>query len=127
LSSALSQAGFEFAARYEGVKNDDYLFELDEYRRLTDNAQMMLAHIRVYRWSPTIFKRCLREWRLLRTIIKCDIFVSPQDDTPEWHKFVTAMGFKPFTQVICNDGVKRPLYLHRIKDPTDGHDDPNLQ
>jgi hypothetical protein len=120
-------ADFEFVARYEGVKNDDFLFELDEYRRPTDNAQMMLAHIRVFRWSPRVFKRCLREWRLLRAIITCDVYVSPQDDCPQWHKFVTAMGFEPFTQVICIDGASRPLYLHRIKDPTDGHDDNQLQ
>ena len=115
----MSTKAFEFVARYEALRTDDYLIELDEYRRPSDHAQLMIAHMRVFRWAPSVLRRMIREWRLFRTVCHADIYASPQTDEPKWHKMVRAVGFEFLTQVICNDGLTRPLYISRTRDGND--------
>lgn len=103
---------FAFVARHTH-DTEDFLFELDEYRR-DEGDQLLLAHIRAKRFNKEVLKQMLRQWRVLRTFVKCPIFASPQDDDDKWAKFVTLMGFKPFKQVLCHDGIERPLYIHTV-------------
>jgi hypothetical protein len=117
-------ADFEFVARHEMRRTDDYLVEFDEYRRPTDDALMLIAHIRVFRWAPSVLKRMRREWDQFRTICKADVYASPAVDEPKWHKMVRAVGFKPLTTVRCLDGLERPMYINRI---SDGHEHINNQ
>ena len=106
---------FEFIRRYEALNTEDYLVELDEYRRPSDNAQLMLAHIRVHRWAVSVFKRMKREWQLFRQLCTVPIFATPEDDTPKWRKFVTSLGFRPLVEgATCNNGAKRPIFIHQI-------------
>jgi hypothetical protein len=35
-------------------------------------------------------------------------------DDPKWHRFVTMMGWRPYSTVLCHDGIERPLYIHTI-------------
>lgn len=112
------QADFEFVRRYEARRHDDYLLELDEYRRPTDDAQMIIVHFRVFRWAPSVLKRMLREWKLFRSVCVDDLYASPSVDEPKWHKMVRAFGFKPLTTVRCLDGLMRPMYINRT---SDGH------
>lgn len=118
------QADFEFFKRYVARKTDDYLFELDEYRRPTDDATMIIVHFRVNRWAPSVLKRMKREWSIFRTVYKDDLYASPAYDQPKWHKMVRAFGFKLLTHVRCLDGRLRPMYLNRI---SDGHQLTNHQ
>ena len=106
----MSGSDFAFHARHTH-DTKDFLFEIDEYRR-DEGDQLLLAHIRVLKFSKDVLKEMLRHWRVLRSFVTAPIFVSPQDDDEKWVKFVTLMGFKPFQQILCNDGASRPLYIH---------------
>ena len=110
----MSPGDFEFVKRYEALATPDYLCELDEYRR-PDGAQLMMCHIRVHHWSAPVFKKILREWRLFRTVCKAPLFACPEVSDDKWHKFVTALGFKPLlADVPCENGERRPVYLSTV-------------
>lgn len=94
---------------------------------------MLLAHIRVAHWSPSVFKSILREWKLFRTCVKAPIFACAEVDDDKWERFVSRLGFKFLHTVICNNGETRRLFLHVIEDGdvrlTEARDpsDPNVR
>jgi hypothetical protein len=104
---------FVFVQRHPLLLNDDFWLELDEYRR-AGGEQFLLAHIRVHRWSPSVFKQIKHVWTTFRSCVTLPVFACPEVDDQRWVKFVTAFGFKPFQQVICNNGARRPLYIHIV-------------
>lgn len=91
----------------------EYKFELEE-RRNEQGQTMLLAHLSFTRWSVGALKRCMRDWKLFRQHVTVPLFASPKVYDKRWEKFVTLMGWKPFTTVLCNDGVERPLYIHTV-------------
>jgi len=101
---------FEFIRRHDMRRTDDYWCELDEYRR-EDGQQFLLAHIRVYRWSPSVCKQLIREFRTFRSICNAPLFACPEVADEKWVKFVSLLGFKPLQDVICNNGELRPLFI----------------
>jgi hypothetical protein len=101
---------FEFVQRHVGLTDDDFLFEIDEYKKAT-GEQFLLAHIRVDRWSLSVCKRIRAQWRVLRQFVTTPLFAVPKDDDARWHKFVSMLGFKPLHQVTCNNGAQRPIYV----------------
>lgn len=104
----------KLVAQHVAHQDDDCTFELDEYRD-AEGHQMLLAHLRVHKWSREAAKRIMGKWKLFRECVRAPLFASPMDDDdPRWHKFVTLMGWKPFSKVCCNDGLERPLYIHEI-------------
>ena len=100
-------------AQYVAHKNDDCTFELDEYRDASGN-QMLLAHLRVHRWSKASFQRIKRDWVLFRHHVKAPLFATPMAHDKRWEKFVTLMGWRPYSTVLCHDGIERPLYIHTV-------------
>jgi hypothetical protein len=109
----LSQAAFELVARHIGRSTPDFIFEIDEYRN-ESGEERLVAHINVLRWSPAVFKRIKREWSLYRQVLTAPLYASPMDDSPRWQRFVTCLGFVPLTTVKCNDGLIRPMYIHKV-------------
>jgi hypothetical protein len=103
----------EFVARHLAHDTDYCTFELDEYRDAA-GAQMLLAHLRVHKWSATYLKRIQNDWAVFRSIVTGTLFASPMTDEPKWHRFVTSMGWRPYSTVLCQDGIERPLYIHTI-------------
>ncbi|MBW7970946.1 hypothetical protein [Bradyrhizobium sp. BR 10289] len=99
--------------RYVAHETDDFKFEIDEYQDDT-GQQRLIAHLRFMRWTPGVLKRVMRDWKLFRTVVTAPLYGSPQIDDERWLKFVTRMGWKPFSTVLCNDGVERPLYIHTV-------------
>jgi hypothetical protein len=104
---------FVFVQRHPAFLNDDFWFELDEYRR-PGGEQFLLGHIRVHRFAPSVFKQIKHVWATFRRNVTAPIFACPEIDDQRWVKFVTALGFKPLQQIICNNGEVRPLYIHII-------------
>lgn len=92
---------------------DDYWFELDEYRRAS-GEQFLLAHIRVHRWAPSVFKRMFQEFKILRTCVTAPLFAVPEVDDARWRKFVSAFGFRFLHDTVCNNGLTRPIFIHTI-------------
>jgi hypothetical protein len=74
---------------------------------------MLLAHLRVHKWS---LRTPAHQARLggLPAVRQVPLYASPMDDDPKWHRFVTMMGWRPYSTVLCHDGIERPLYIHTI-------------
>jgi hypothetical protein len=105
-------AAFEFKQRHEGLRTPDYLFEIDEYVRQS-GEQLLLAHIRVFRFTPHVYKEIKERFALLRKIVTLPLFAVPEQDTPGWRKFVGGLGFRPFKEAITTEnGDIRPLFIH---------------
>lgn len=75
---------------------------------------MLLAHLRVHKWSRDAAKRIMGKWKLFRKAVRAPLFASPMDDDPRWPKFVSLMGWRPHSTVLCQDGKERPLYIHTV-------------
>lgn len=103
----------ERVAIYTAHETPDVTFQLEEYRD-AEGQQMLLAHLTVHQWTVQSLKRIRRDWALFRQIIKTPLFASPMEDDPRWVKFVTLMGWRPFSTVLCHDGVERPLFIHKV-------------
>lgn len=116
LSSALAP-DFEFVNRHRLITTDDYWAEIDEYRRGGD--QLLIAHLRVVRWSPSVCKRFRHEWECFRRCVTIPIFTLGIEDDDKFERFVRSFGYQPFQTVTCLNGAQRRLYIHQVaKDPT---------
>ena len=109
----------ELVAQHVAHQTDDVTFELDEYRDASGN-QMLLAHLRVHRWSLSALRRIQRDWAVFRQAVTVPLFstpmLSPEDpEFSKWERFVTRMGWRPLhITVLCHDGIERPLYIHTV-------------
>jgi hypothetical protein len=108
----LSPEGFNHVAYHTVFENEYAVCELEEMRRPCDGATMLLLHARLARWSPRIFRECLRQWRQFRATVPGNIFASPQVHDAKWEKFVSAFGFVPLIDAApCHDGEMRPIWI----------------
>lgn len=109
--------GFKFVARHSVLDYPEYHFEIEELRRGSD--QMLLAHIRVHKWTKEVFKDILTKWRVFRAHVTAPLFAFAEHEDDKWERFVRALGFKPLTDILCSDGSPRRLFIH-VKDFPDG-------
>ncbi|MGY3589372.1 hypothetical protein [Bradyrhizobium sp. USDA 4350] len=100
-------------SRWVAHDTDDCTFEIDEYRN-AEGHQMLLVHLRVHRWTAASCRRIKRDWALFRQAVRTPLFASPMTDDPKWERFVTMMGWRPFSKVLCRDGIERPLFIHTV-------------
>jgi hypothetical protein len=103
----------KFVKRYIAHQTDYCTFGIDEYRT-NEGHQMLLAHLDVHRWSHSTLKRIRHDWSTFRGCVTAPLFASPLTDDPKWHRFVIMMGWRPFSTVLCHDGIERPLYIHTV-------------
>lgn len=104
---------FEFVTRHRALDRPEYLFEIDEYRRGAD--QFLYAHLRVFKFSPSIMKRILAEWRAFRAIVAAPLFAIGEVDDEKWERFVTHLGFEPAIEVVCLNGERRRMFRHYVR------------
>lgn len=103
---------FEHIARHLILDYPEYTCELDEYR--SGEHKIFVAHIVFTKFTPTVFKRFLREWRTFRTVVKMPIFAHNGDGEMEtWKHFVTSIGFVDTGDTLTfANGTVRPLFIH---------------
>lgn len=90
---------------------DTYFFALEEFRRGED--QMVFLHLVVHEWKPSVFKEILRNWKLFRKHVTCPLYVvAGVEDVEKWEAFVSLLGFKPFIDVVLENGRPRRLFVH---------------
>ena len=105
---------FTFHQNHTVLDKPEYCFDIDEYRRGQD--QLLLAHIQVRQWSPTVFKTILREWRVFRQCVTQPLFAcAGPGDTEKWERFVSHLGFRFLRNVICENGEPRRLFIHAVQ------------
>lgn len=118
LDSSAEASEFERAARHVILDYPEYRFEIDEHRRGSD--QLLQAHLRIFRFTPSVLKRIRREWKLFRTCVTAPLIAWGEDDDEKWEHFVTSLGFKPLGQdVVCNNGACRRIFIHLVEDKPD--------
>jgi hypothetical protein len=110
LNNASTTAGFEFVTRHDVRRTDDYWFEIDEYRRGED--KLLLVHLQFFRWTPSVLKTVIREFKQFRQHVRAPLFACPPVDDAKWRKFVSMMGYHFLQNIECGDGFARPLYIH---------------
>jgi hypothetical protein len=103
----------DFHKRHVAHDTDYCTLELDEYRDAA-GAQMLLAHLDVHKWSASSLRRIKGDWTVFRQAVTTPLFAHPLHDDPKWEKFVTLMGWRPFSTVLCHDGIERPLFIHTV-------------
>jgi hypothetical protein len=108
LASSSGASEFEFVGRQRVFDYQEYLFEVDSYCRADD--LLYLAHLKVWTFSPSIFKRMLTEWREFRSAATVPIFAIGETDNGLWEKFVTKMGFTFDRYVTCENGERRRMF-----------------
>jgi hypothetical protein len=109
-------ADFEFITKHNAITTPDYCFEIDEYRRQRAGTrggdQLLLAHISVARWSPSVCKRIDQQWVLFRQCVTAPLFACAEVADDKWERFVSRLGFKPYQLVTCENGELRRLFIH---------------
>jgi hypothetical protein len=113
------QQDFQLATRHRLHTTDDFWFEVDEYIRgagRVEGDQMLIAHVRVERWSPSVCRECHRIWDAFRTCVTAPVFTIGMVDDDKFERFVLSFGYEPFQVVTCLNGEQRRLFIHRIKE-----------
>lgn len=104
---------FKFVKRHRIITTDDYWGEIDEYQRGGD--QLLLSHIRVARWSPSVRKSLLHDWGLFRQCVTAPLFATGLVDDDKFAKFLDMLGYKLLLpEVTCVNGGSRRLYIHQL-------------
>lgn len=89
----------------------DYYFAVEEFRRGAD--QMLFVHLTVHNWKVSVFKQIIQQFRAFREFVVCPLYaVAGVEDIEKWEAFVTYLGFKFLTNVICENGAERRLFIH---------------
>ena len=106
---------FKLVTRHRLYTTDDFWFEVDEYGRVGGD-QLLIAHVRVVRWSPSVRKECHRVWDAFRKCVTIPVFTLGIVDDKKFERFVYSFGYEPYQTVTCENGEHRRLFIHRIKD-----------
>lgn len=108
---ACEQGGFEFQQRIRVLERPEYLFEIDEYLDAAGH-QFLYAHLRVFKFTPSVMKRILADWRAFRACVSAPLFAIGEEDDAKWRRFVSMLGFQPALEVVCLNGERRLMYRH---------------
>lgn len=104
---------------YTAHETPEYRFDLDEYRD-DDGKQMLFVHLAVTRSSPSTFREMRDVWSKFREVVTCPIYALGPDEDDKFANFVRLFGFKPLSDVICENGEQRRLFLNTKKEKNDG-------
>ena len=76
----------------------DYKFYIEEHEGLP------FMHCDVYNWSPTVFKKLKKDWNSFTELHGGPLFCCKEVETTGYLKFIAALGFKLFRQVVSLKG-----------------------
>lgn len=110
--TASQPTNFKLVTRHRLFTSDAFWFEVDEYERGGD--QLLIAHVRIVRWSPSVRKECHRVWDAFRSCVTAPVFTLGIEDDKKFERFVRSFGYEPFQIVTCENGEQRRLFIHRI-------------
>ncbi len=104
---------------------DEYHFAVEEFR--CGEKQMLFLHLTIHKWSPSVYKEILRNWKLFREFVTCPVFATGGHvtDTLKWEHFVSRLGFKFLQDVVLENGAERQLFVHKKEQQENDQFDPN--
>jgi hypothetical protein len=101
---------WEHIAVHTPISCPEFRWDLDEYRG-PNGEQMLFAHIAVHKISPGLLKRMKNVYRIFREHVSAPLFAVGQEDDPKWEAFIAHFGFKYLTDVVCNNGAHRRMFM----------------
>lgn len=113
----------DWKSQGEVVFNDSpgYHAALEEFRRGHDC--MVFLHLTVWKKRASVYKEILRNWVIFRKHVTCPLYAVGGDvDQDKWEAFVSKLGFKFLTNVVCENGVSRRLFVHFIQEEKDANE-----
>jgi len=109
--------GFEFYQEHELSVQPEYRSVLHELR--DGDQQMLVMHIDVHQFKPSVMKRMIREFTTFRSCTDAPLFaIEPSPDDAKWHCF-SHLGFRYSSRVECTDGLTRRCYVSKKKNNDD--------
>ncbi len=89
----------------------EYRFELETHE---DDAghQMVFVHMRVYKWSKSTLKKIIHMWSIFRRCVPVVVYATAEVDDDKWEQFVKLFGFQFLSDVVCENGEKRRLFVN---------------
>lgn len=100
------------------IDKPEYYFALDEFRK--DEGQMIFVHLTIRKWSTATFKEIIRNFQLFRQCVTCPLFAVGEVDDAKWAKFVSRLGFKFHSTVVCENGAERRMFVHQLENKNVG-------
>lgn len=105
--------GFEFFDKYDLSDAPEYDACLHDLRD-EHGTQMVVMHIDVYHFTPSVLKRMKHEFAALRACTDALLFaIEPNPDDTKWERFVRIMGFEFSSRVECTDGHSRRCFVSK--------------
>ena len=90
----------------------DYCWTIEEFRRGED--QMVFAHLTVHKWTPRVWRNLQHVWTLFRKCVVCPVWIVGADGTDKFDRFVSRLGFRFHSNVVCKNGAERRLFVHLV-------------
>jgi hypothetical protein len=102
-------------ASYRVTDCPEYLWELDEHRG-PSGEQMMFAHLKVRKWSKSTLALMRERFRQFRECVSTPLYAIGDVEDAKYVKFLRHFGFEPLTEVICENGERRRLFISFTKE-----------
>jgi hypothetical protein len=109
---------FKLLARHRLYTTDDFWFEVDTY--IAGAQPLLIAHVRIARWAPSVVKECHRVWDAFLKCVPGPIYTYGIDGSEKFSRFVRAFGYEPFLaadgsplEITCLNGERRRLFVHK--------------
>lgn len=110
-------------ADYTVVDCSEYFWELEEFRDKSPSAagaapdgsgdqQFMLVHLKVRKWSKDVLKSMRAAFLTFRDVVTCPLYAVHPVEDDKWVKFIAYFGFKPLTEITCENGERRTLFIN---------------
>jgi hypothetical protein len=97
-------------ANYRVTDCPEYLWELDEHLG-PHGEQMLFVHLKVRKWSKATLLLMRERFLQFREFVTCPLYAVGEDAGEKYAKFVKHFGFEPLTEVICENGERRRLFI----------------
>lgn len=110
----------ELIKRHDLMDCAEFYSCVDEFD--IDGARMLLMHVDVHRYVPSVLRRMRHAWTAFRNCTAAPLFaIEPSPDDAKWERFVTAFGFRFSSRVDYPDGSSRRVFISYKNGPEDHH------
>jgi len=89
------------------VTSKDYIFYFEHFE------SQNVFHCDVFKWNKTVKKALLKDFDLLCSIYRKDIYCLSEPTNSKLLKFAALLGFSKFTNFLGTDGVLYTLFIRR--------------
>jgi len=97
--------------RFQVVDEVDYVGSYHQHD-LGDGQKMVMVHMDVWYFSPSVLKKMKKQWAVFRKSMRCPLFAMGETDDAKFERYVSLFGFQYLTNIPCTDGKVRRLFVN---------------